>query len=116
MTLDSALPTGDSVQNLRYPMANVIPHYIADEQSGQQDTHNRIDQVQPVHTGRIEVLRQEVFDIFYQELQQTSRQSRQDTYHETKYQDEVLVLYLLFPPQQQALEKTFLIIHILILL
>jgi hypothetical protein len=79
-------------------MADIITYHLTNEQAGQENTYHRINQVQPVHTGRIEVLRQEMFDIFYQELQQTGSQSRQDTHHKTKYQDEVLILYLLFPP------------------
>ena len=119
MPFDSALPAGDGVENLRHPVTDVIPHHIADKQSGQEDTHHRIYQVQPVHTGCIKILRQKMLDVLYQELQQTGRQSRNDTHRKAEYQDEMLVLYLLFAPREETLEKTFLIghyrIHILIL-
>jgi hypothetical protein len=36
-----------------------------------------------------------MLDILYQELQQAGSQGRQDTYHKAKYQNEMLVLYLL---------------------
>jgi hypothetical protein len=49
-----------------------------------------------------------MLDVLYQELQQTCSQGRNDTHHEAEHQNEMLVLYLLFSPQQEPLEKTFL--------
>ena len=75
--------------------------------------------LEPVHTGCIKILRQEMLDVLYQEFQQTSSQSRNDAHRKAEYQDKMLVLYLFFTPRKEALEKTFLIghhrIHILIL-
>jgi hypothetical protein len=47
-----------------------------------------------------------MLDIFNQELQQASGQSGQDTHHKTEYQDKMLILYLLFTPQDKALQQT----------
>ena len=74
--LDSALPARDGIQNLGHPVTDIVSHHIADEKTCQQDTNNRIHQIQPVHACSIEVLRQEVLDVFNQELQQAGRQSR----------------------------------------
>ena len=106
MTLDAALPAGDGIQDFRNPMTDVIPYNITDKKTGQQNTNDWIYQIQPVGTGRIKILRQEMLDIFNQELQQASGQSGQDTHHKTEYQDKMLILYLLFTPQVKALQQS----------
>ena len=80
MPLDTALLTRNGIQNFGHTMTDVVTHHFSNEQSGQEDTYHRIHQVQPVYSCRIKVFCQELLDILYQELQQTSGQRRADSH------------------------------------
>ena len=109
VTLDTALPARNGVQNLRHTMTDVVPHNATDEQPRKENTDDRIHQVHPVRTGYIKVVGQEFLDPFYQMLQQACRQCRQDTHHKAQYQNELLQVDPLLAPFVEALQKTFLL-------
>ena len=50
-------------------MTDVVLHHVADKQSGQEDTHYRIDQIKVVGFRRIEIIRQEVLYPVYDDFQ-----------------------------------------------
>ena len=37
MRLDAALTLGDGAKHLRHPMADIVPHDVADEEQGEED-------------------------------------------------------------------------------
>ena len=37
MRLDTALALGDGAEHLRHPMADVVPHDVADEEQGEEN-------------------------------------------------------------------------------
>ena len=45
VALDTALPARNGIQNLRHPMADVVPHDVADKQPCNENTDDRIHQV-----------------------------------------------------------------------
>ena len=83
MPLDTALLPRYGIQDFGHTVADVIAHHFANEQSGQEDTHYRINQIQPVYTCGIEVLCQELLDVLHEKFQQKSGQGRKDSYQET---------------------------------
>ena len=74
MPFDTALTTGDGVQNLRHSVTDVILYHITDEQTRQEDADHRIDQVQQVTARDIEVPCQELFYPLDQHFQEAGCQ------------------------------------------
>ena len=79
-------------------MTDVVLHHVADKQSGQEDTHYRIDQIKVVGFRRIEIIRQEVLYPVYDDFQYQCGECRKDTYKKTENQYEPLFLDILFAP------------------
>ena len=87
-------------------MTDIVLHHVADEQSGQEDAHHRIDQIKVVGLRRIEIVRQEVLYTVYDDLQYQCGKRRKDTYQKTENQDELLLLDILFAPDNETLQQT----------
>ena len=85
-------------------MADVVTHHILHEQACQQDTHNRIEQIEVVGPRRIKIAGQQVLDEMNQLLQDNCRHSGADTDHKTDDQYEMLFLDVLLPPKQEAIK------------
>ena len=56
MPLDASLPTGDSIQNLGDPMADVILHNVTHKPACKKNSDYRIHQIQIVGFRRIEII------------------------------------------------------------
>lgn len=91
-------------------MTDVVLHHVADKQSGQEDTHYRIDQIKVVGFRRIEIIRQEVLYPVYDDFQYQCGECRKDTYKKTENQYEPLFLDILFAPYDEALQQTPLVL------
>ena len=91
-------------------MTDVVLHHVAYKQSGQEDTHYRIDQIKVVGFRRIEIIRQEVLYPVYDDFQYQCGECRKDTYKETENQYELLFLDILFAPYDEALQQTPLVL------
>ena len=87
-------------------MTDVVLHHVAYKQSGQEDTHYRIDQIKVVGFRRIEIIRQEVLYPVYDDFQYQCGECRKDTYKKTENQYEPLFLDILFAPYDEALQQT----------
>ena len=56
-------------------MTDVVTHHMANKQRSQENTHCRIDEVEPVHLSGIKTLSQQILNLLNQEFQHESRQS-----------------------------------------
>ena len=87
-------------------MTNVVAHDVFHEQTRQQDTDHRIEQVEVVGTSRIEIARQQMLDKVNQLFQDNRRRRGADTDQKTDDQYKMLFLDVLLPPEEKAIEKT----------
>ncbi len=60
--LESRLATGYGIQHLSDTMADIIFHYVLDEEGDYYDTHYGIDEIEPVACGSAEMLSEQVSD------------------------------------------------------
>ena len=111
MGFDAALSLGYGIEYLRHPVADIIPYDILHKQAGKQDADHRIEQVQVVRSIQIEIAGQKMLYEVDDRLQDNSRRRRADTDQETHDQYEMLLFYMLVPPQQEAIEKLKIILH-----
>ena len=107
MRLDTSLSSGDGIENLRYTMANIILNDTAYKKSCQENSHNRIDQIEVVCLRSIEILRQEVLYPVDEHLQNQGRKGCEDTDHETQDQNETLLFDMVFAPHDEATQPLF---------
>ena len=91
MRLDAALLAGNGEKNLGNTMPDIITDDIADEEHRQPDTHDRIDEVEPVGTRVGELLCQQMLYLSNEPLQQKSGTSGKDAYEEADEQHEGVV-------------------------
>ena len=101
MRANMAATLGNGIEDLCHAMTDVIPHDIFHEQSRQQDSHHGIEQVEVMHACRLEIARQEMLDEMDQLLQDQRSHGRAQAYDEAEDQDEIPLLDMLLPPQQE---------------
>jgi len=89
--LDAALLAGNGEKNLGDTMPDIITDDIADKEHRQPNTHDRIDEVEPVGTRDGKLLRQQMLYPANEPLQQKSGTSGKDANEEADEQHEGVV-------------------------
>ena len=84
-------------------MADVVPHYIAYEEHGEEDTYGRVYQVEPVGPGLVKAVGEQPLYQVYQSLEQQGGRCCTYTYQEAQYEYELLLADVPLPPVQEAL-------------
>ena len=98
MRLDTALPLGNGIEYLRYPVADIIPYDIFYKQTGKQNTDHRIEQIQVIRPILIEIACQKMLYKVDDRLQDNSCRCRTDTHQKANDQYEMLLFYMPVPP------------------
>ena len=107
MRLDTTLLAGYSIQNLRDAVANVITDDIAHKESSEQNTYNRIDEVEPVGTGDGEVLCQQILNSADEPFQQETGQGGENADSQSQQQHELLVRDMAGTPEEDVIERGY---------
>ena len=85
------LAARDGVKHLGHTVADIVTYYAADKKACYENTDNRIYQIEPIERVWIEITCQQMLDEVDQMLQCKCGKCREDTDHETKYQNKLIV-------------------------
>ena len=83
---------GNGKKNLGYTMADVVAHYVADEEHGQSYAHDREYEVEPVGTCSGETIGEQMFDGVDNPFQRPAGQGGEDAHHKADEQNEAFVV------------------------
>lgn len=92
----------DGIEDAGDTVADVVLDDVAHIEPRQQDTDNRVDEVEVVGAVGVEVRGEQVLDKVDEKFQNQCGGGRADTDYETQKQHEVVFVDVLLAPQQQA--------------
>ena len=88
-------------------MTDIISNDIFDKQSGNQNTDDRIDQIEVVDFVGRESWSKILLDKADKEFQYIGWQGSENPHEEADNQDEMFLLDMLFSPEEKAIKQTF---------
>lgn len=106
MRLNHTVPPGNGIQHLGHPVADVLPHKITHKKRSKTYPDKRIDKKQQTPAVYLKAFGKKHMGGVHHVFQQDSRQPRHDSHQQAQYQDKILFLYILHPPNQEASEPT----------